>query len=106
MNRITSKNIRQILIPAMEEHGFTHAFYPDCCVFVKRNEEGGKLERITVTQFEYYKCIKIEIDILPTYLHLPFIDEKNVIIENRKVKKSSLEGWIYKTEEDIKQKKI
>ena len=103
MNRITSKNIRQILIPAMEEHGFTHAFYPDCCVFVKRNEEGGKLERITVTQFEYYKCIKIEIDILPTYLHLPFIDEKNVIIENRKVKKSSLEGWIYKTEEDIKQ---
>ena len=42
MNRITSKNIRQILIPAMEEHGFTHAFYPDCCVFVKRNEEGGE----------------------------------------------------------------
>lgn len=103
MNRITSKNIRQILLPVMEEHGLTHAFYPDCCVFVKRNEEGGKLERITVTQFEYYKCIKIEIDILPTYLHLPFIDEKNVIIENRKVKKSSLEGWIYKTEEDIKQ---
>ena len=65
--------------------------------------KGGKLERITVTQFEYYKWIKIEIDILPTYLHLPFIDEKNVIIENRKVKKSSLEGWIYKTEEDIKQ---
>ena len=70
----------------MEEHGFTHAFYPDCCVFVKRNEEGGKLERITVTQFEYYKWIKIDIDIRPTYLHLPFIDEKNIIIENRKVK--------------------
>ena len=49
------------------------------------------------------KWIKIDIDIRPTYLHLPFIDEKNVIIENRKVKKSSLEGWIYKTEEDIKQ---
>lgn len=87
----------------MEKHGFTYAFHPDCCVFVKRNEEGGKMERITVTQLEYYKCIKIDVDILPTYLHLPFIDEKNIIIENSKVRRTSLKGWLYKTEEDIKQ---
>ena len=103
MNKIISKNIRQILLPVMKEHGFTHTFYSDCCVFVKRNEEGGKLERITVTQFEYDKRIKIEIDIRPTYLHLPFVDEKDILIENQKVKKASLEGWIYKTEEDIRQ---
>ena len=103
MNKIASKNIRQILIPTMEKHGFTYAFHPDCCVFVKRNEEGGKMERITVTQLEYYKCIKIDVDILPTYLHLPFIDEKNIIIENSKVRRTSLKGWLYKTEEDIKQ---
>lgn len=102
MNKIISKNIKQILVPVMIKQGFHYAFYSELCKFEKENREGGKIERILIIQCEYPKCIRIEASIVPTYLHMPFVEQKDIMIEDEGIQKTHLNGWSYKTEEDVK----